>query len=58
MNVVVEGTSSDPGGDVGFSVAELTGVQAARRAFMLARVARSELPSSKGINFDDAARYL
>jgi hypothetical protein len=58
LNVVIEGASSDPGADVDFSVAQLTGAQAVRRAFMVARVARADLPSSQGINFADAARYL
>ncbi len=58
MNVVTEKTSSEVAAEVDFAIAELTGTQKVRRAFVLGRVARSELPSPVKINFDDAARYL
>ncbi len=58
MNVVTEKTSNEMAAEVDFAIAELTGAQKVRRAFVLARVARSELPSPAKINFDDAARYL
>lgn len=58
MNVVTEKTSSEMASEVDFAIAELTGAQKVRRAFVLARVARSEVPSPAKINFDDAARYL
>ena len=58
MNIVVDGTSTDRVADVDFAVAELSGTPPIRRAFVLARVARSELPPPQKINFDDAARYL
>ncbi len=59
MNVVTEKSSAEVAADVDFSVAELTGATKVRRAFVLARVARSDVPSSSPkINFDDAARYL
>ena len=58
MNVVTEKTSTEMAAEVDFAIAELTGAQKVRRAFVLARVARSELPSPAKINFDDAARYL
>lgn len=55
-NVVV-----DDGGeaaDVVFSLADFKGSQPRKRAFVLARVVRDELPPVRGIDFDDAARYL
>ncbi len=58
MNVVLNETSTDEAADVDFAVAELSGSPPMRRAFVLARVARSELPSPQKINFDDVTRYL
>ncbi len=57
MNIVVDATSSEAAADVKFSLAELMGDPPLQRAFVLARVARSELPAVK-MNFADAARYL
>ena len=57
MNVVLDATSSDAAADVGFSLAELLGAPRLQRAFVLARIARSELPEVK-MNFADAERYL
>ena len=57
MNIVVDATSGDDAAEVNFSLAELIGEPQLRKAFVLARVARSELPAVK-INFADAARYL
>lgn len=58
MNVVLDESSSDRVADVDFAVAELSGTPPMRRAFVLARVARDELPPPKKINFSEAARYL
>jgi hypothetical protein len=58
MNVVLEESSTDRVADVDFAVAELSGTPPMRRAFILARVARAELPPPQKINFADAARYL
>ncbi|WP_313954008.1 hypothetical protein [Accumulibacter sp.] len=58
MNVVLDEASTDPAADVDFCWAELGGAPALQRAFVLARVTRSELPSPQKINFDDMARYL
>lgn len=58
MNVMLDETSTDPAADVDFAVAELSGSPPMRRAFVLARVARTELPSPQKINFDDVTRYL
>jgi len=58
MNVVAEKNSSELASEVDFAIAELTGTPPVRRAFVVARVARNELPSAPKINFDDAARYL
>lgn len=58
MNVVLEESSTDRVADVDFAVAELSGTPPIRRAFVLASVARAELPPPQKINFDNAARYL
>lgn len=58
MNVLVDDTSSEAAADVDFSLAELGGSPPMRRAFVLARVARGEMPPPQQINFDDAGRYL
>lgn len=57
LNIVVDATSSDVAADVSFSLAELTGQPQSQKAFVLARVARSELPAVR-INFADAERSL
>lgn len=57
MNVVLEEGSTERAAEVDFSVAQLAGPPR-QRAFMVARVARAELPATQGIDFDDAARYL
>lgn len=58
MNVVRDARSNELAADVDFSVAELSGTPPVRRAFVVARVARDELPPPQKINFDDAARFL
>lgn len=58
MNVVSEKGSAELAAEVDFHVADLTGAPTVRRAFVLARVPRAELPLPQKINFDDAARYL
>jgi len=58
MNVVIDESSTDRVADVDFAVAELSGTPPMRRAFVLGRVARAELPPPQTINFADAARYL
>ncbi|MBS1230485.1 MAG: hypothetical protein H6R17_3762 [Proteobacteria bacterium] len=58
MNVILDQSSTDRVADVDFAVAELSGTPPIRRAFVLARVARDELPPPKKIDFADAARYL
>ena len=58
MNVVLDAKSREPAAEVDFSVVDLAGPPPRQRAFMLARVARAELPAAQGINFADAARYL
>lgn len=57
MNVVLDESSTDVASDVAFSLAQLTGVPQLQRAFVLARLARSELPTAR-MNFDNAGRYL
>lgn len=58
MNLVLDESSTEAGADIDFAVAELTGSMPMSRAFILARVARAELPPAKKMNFDDASRYL
>jgi len=58
MNVVSETSSGQTTAEVEFAVAELSGASTARRAFVLGRVERSELPRIQKINFDAAVRYL
>jgi hypothetical protein len=58
LNVVSEQGSAEEAAEVDFHIADLTGAPTVRRAFVLARVARAELPLPQKINFDDAARYL
>jgi hypothetical protein len=58
MNLVLEESSTDPAASVDFALAHLSGSPPMRRAFVLARVARTELPSVQKINFDEATRYL
>lgn len=58
MNLVLEPGSSEPAAEVDFAVATLSGTPPIRRAFIIARVARSELPPPQQINFADASRYL
>lgn len=58
MNTVLDERDADQAGTVDFSIAELHGTPPISRAFVLARVARSELPPPQTINFSDAARFL
>ena len=58
MNTVLDDKAADQAASVSFSVAELHGTPPLSRAFVLARVARSELPPPQKINFGDAARFL
>jgi hypothetical protein len=58
MNLVLDESATEAAADVDFAVAELTGSQPMTRAFILARVPRTELPPAKKMNFDDASRYL
>jgi len=58
MNVVVGADDGSPAADVRFSLAELAGSRPRKRAFVLVRVARSELPAQQGIDFDRVARCL
>ena len=57
MNVVLDEEGADRAAEVNFSLAELTGAQPVKRAFVMARFARSEMPTQT-INFDAAARFL
>ena len=57
LNVVLDDTSTDVSSEVEFSLVNLDGVPKVKRAFVLGRLARSELPVAR-INFEDAARYL
>jgi hypothetical protein len=58
MNVVVDENSTERAAAVDFAVIEANGSQPVRRAFILARVARADLPPPQRMNFATAARYL
>jgi hypothetical protein len=58
MNVLLDDKSSEPAAEVDFAVVELSGANPQCRAFVLARVARTELPPPKKLDLDHAARYL
>lgn len=57
MNVVVDSATTDVAADVPFSLVSLMGSEPLQRAFVLARIARSELPEAR-IDFAEAQRYL
>jgi hypothetical protein len=58
MNVLLDENSTEQAADVDFALVELSGSAPLRRAFILARVARTELPPPKKLDFNHAARYL
>ena len=58
MNVVLDETNTDSGADVDFSVVELKGAMPQRRAFVIGRLARTELPPPQSMNYQEAMRYL
>jgi hypothetical protein len=57
LNVVVDENSMDVASDVTFTMAILSGVPKEQRAFVIGRVARSELPEVK-LDIANAERYL
>ena len=57
MNVVLDKASTDVASDVAFSLAKLSGTPALQRAFVMSRLARSDLPEVR-MNFAEAQRYL
>lgn len=57
MNVVQDEKSSDPGAEIVFSLAQLSGSPSLRRAFVLGRVGRADLPIVK-MNLDKMSSYL
>jgi hypothetical protein len=58
MNVVLDETRTESGAEVDFAVIELKGAMPQRRAFVIGRLARAELPPPKSMNYHDAMRYL
>jgi hypothetical protein len=58
MNVVLDDASTDSGADVDFAVIELKGAISQHRAFVIARLARTELPPPQSMNYHEAMRYL
>ena len=58
MNVIVDESSTDRVANIDFSVAELNGTPPVRRAFVLARISRSDMPPRQQADFANAARYL
>ncbi|MGB4227830.1 MAG: hypothetical protein WBJ68_14520 [Candidatus Dechloromonas phosphoritropha] len=58
MNVVLDETNTESGAEVDFAVIELKGTLPQRRAFVIGRLVRSELPPPQSMNYHDAMRYL
>jgi len=58
MNIVLDQASTDTAADVDFAVIELKGPRPLRRAFIVARVERGEIPPPQQLNIQNAARYL
>ena len=58
MNVVLDEGSTESAADVDLAVIDLKGSMPGHRAFILARVARSDLPPAPSMNYYDAMRYL
>ena len=58
MNVVLGETSTDSAAEIDFAVIELKGAMPAYRAFILARLARADLPPAQSMNYYEAMRYL
>jgi hypothetical protein len=56
MNVIVGETET--GTDIDFAVVDLKGPTPLRRAFVIARVARGDMPPPKSLNYHEAMRYL
>jgi hypothetical protein len=56
MNVLVG--ESEAGTDIDFAVIDLKGPAPVRRAFVIARVDRSDLPPPKSLDYYEAMRYL
>jgi hypothetical protein len=57
LNVVLREGSADAASDVAFTMAELSGVPQARRAFVMGRLERCEMPQAK-LNLTNAERLL
>ena len=58
MNVMLDEGSTDSGADVDLAVIELKGSPPVRRAFIIARIERNELPPPKSLDYHQAMRYL
>ena len=56
MNIIVG--EAETGTDIDFAVVDLKGPAPVRRAFVIARVARSEMPPPQSLNYYEAMRYL
>jgi hypothetical protein len=58
MNVVLDETSTESGAEIDFAVIKLKGSLPAHRAFILASIARADLPPAQSMNYQEAMRYL
>jgi hypothetical protein len=58
MNLVINEASDEAGADIDFAVAEAGAVGTVQRAFIIARIARADLPPPKAINYRDALLYI
>ena len=58
MNIVLDENSTESGAEIYFSVIELKGATSQYRAFVITRLARTEMPPPKTMNYQDAILYL
>ena len=58
MNIVLDDSSTEAAADVDFAVIELKSPSPLRRAFIVARVERDDMPPPQKMNFQDVSRYL
>ena len=58
MNLLIDETSDEVGADIEFAVAEAGADASVHRAFIITRIARSDLPPPKAMNYRDALLYI
>lgn len=58
MNIVINEASDEAGADIDFAVVEAGAGATVQRAFIIARIARGDLPPPKAVNYRDALLYI